>query len=61
MGEVLADPLLQSLAAAAGILLLVVAGRKQLLNRLDAWIFPETVDQRQTWPMWRLRWPRQGG
>ena len=47
VGAVLADPLVQSLAAAAGVLLLVAAGRKRLLSRLDAWIYPETTDQRE--------------
>ena len=46
VGAVIADPLAQSLAATLGILLLVVVGREQLLLRLDAWIFPETTDQR---------------
>ena len=48
VGAVLADPLVQSLAVAAGILLLVAAGRQRLLVRLDAWIHPETADQRET-------------
>ena len=48
VGAVLADPLVQSLAAAAGVLLLVAACRKRLLSRLDAWIYPETTDQRET-------------
>ena len=43
-----ADPLVQSLAAAAGVLLLVSANRERLLMRLDAWIYPDTADQRQT-------------
>ena len=47
VGAVLADPLVQSLAAAAGVLLLVAAGRKRLLMRFDAWIYPETTDQRE--------------
>ena len=47
VGAVLADPLVQSLAVAAGILLLVAAGRERLLARLDAWVHPETIDQRE--------------
>ena len=46
VGAVIADPLARSLLAAAGIMLLVVLGRERLLPRLDAWIDPETVDQR---------------
>ena len=48
VGAVLADPLVQSLLAAAGIMLLLVGGRERLLLRLDAWIYPEAADQRQT-------------
>ena len=48
VGAVLSDPLAQSLLAAAGIMLLLVAGRERLLLRLDAWIYPEAADQRQT-------------
>ena len=47
VGAVLTDPWVQSLAAVAGIMLLVVVGREQILLRLDAWIFRETTDQRQ--------------
>ena len=47
VGAVMADPLAQSLFAAVGILLLVVAARERLLIHLDAWILPETADQRQ--------------
>ena len=47
VGAVLADPLVQSLAVAAGVLLVVAAGRKRLLMRFDAWIYPETTDQRE--------------
>ena len=47
VGAVIADPLVQSLAAATVILLLVFARRKRLLMRLDAWIYPETADH---WP-----------
>ena len=32
--------------AAVGILLLVIAARERILIRLDAWILPETADQR---------------
>ena len=48
VGSMAADPLVQSLAAAAGVLLLVSANRERLLTRLDAWIYPDTADQRQT-------------
>ena len=47
VGSMVADPLVQSLAAVAGVLLLVSANRERLLMRLDAWIYPETADQRQ--------------
>ena len=47
VAAVIADPLAQSLAAAVGILLLVLAARERLLIHLDAWILPETADQRQ--------------
>ena len=47
MGAVIADPLAQSLFAAAGILLLVIAARERILIHLDTWILPETADQRQ--------------
>ena len=46
VGAVLADPLAQSLVAAVGILLLLIAARERILIRLDAWILPETADQR---------------
>ncbi|MCY4508099.1 MAG: hypothetical protein OXG35_14250, partial [Acidobacteria bacterium] len=48
VGSMAADPLVQSLAAAAGVLLLVSANRERLLMRLDAWTYPDTADQRQT-------------
>ena len=47
VGAVLTDPLAQALVAAVGILLLVIAARARLLIHLDAWILPETADQRQ--------------
>ena len=47
VGTVIADPLAQSLFAAVGILLLLIAARERILIRLDAWILPETADQRQ--------------
>ena len=47
VGSVFADPLAGSLLAAAGIMLLVVLERERLLRRLDAWIDPESVDQRE--------------
>ena len=45
VGAVLADPLAQSLFAAAAIVLLLLAGREEILARLDAWIYPQTADQ----------------
>ena len=47
VGAVIADPLAQSLFAAIGLALLVIAARERILIRLDAWILPETEDQRQ--------------
>ncbi len=47
VGAVVADPLAQSLFAAAGIMLVLLAGREELLGRLDAWLYPETPDQRR--------------
>ena len=47
VGAVLGDPLLQALAAAAGVLLLLAAVRERILVGLDAWLFPEATDQRQ--------------
>ena len=47
VGALIADPLAQSLFAAVGILLLLIAAREHILIRLDAWILPETADQRQ--------------
>ena len=46
-GAVMADPLAQSLFVAVGIVCLVLIGRDRILSRLDAWMFPETTDQRQ--------------
>ena len=47
VGAVVASPLAQSLTAAAGILLVLAINRERLLRRLDAWVYPETSDQRQ--------------
>ena len=47
VGAVLADPAVQSLAAAAGVMLLVVVARERLLLRLDTWLYPEIRDQRE--------------
>ncbi|MYH31211.1 MAG: serine/threonine protein kinase [Acidobacteria bacterium] len=47
VGAVVADPLAQTLAAATGILLLLVLRRERLLVQLDAWVYPETVEQRK--------------
>ena len=46
VGAVLADPLARWLFGAVGAMLVLLAGRESILNRLDAWVFPETVDQR---------------
>ena len=48
VGAVAADPVVQLLGAAAALLLLAAAARGQLLVRLDAWLYPDTADQRQT-------------
>ena len=45
VGAVIADPLAQSLFAAVGILLLLIAARERILIHLDAWILPESEDQ----------------
>ena len=47
VGAFIADPLVLSLAAAFGTMLLAAAGRERILVRLDAWVVPETTDQRQ--------------
>ncbi len=47
VGALVADPLAQSLFAAAGILLLLALGREQILQRLDSWTHPEAIDQRR--------------
>ena len=47
VGTLLADPLAQSLSAAAGLLLLIALGREQIVRRLDSWTHPEATDQRQ--------------
>ena len=47
LGAVAADPVVQSLGAAALFLLLAAAARGQLRARLDAWLYPDTADQRQ--------------
>ena len=46
-GAVIASPLAQSLTVAAGSLLVLAINRERLLRRLDAWVDPETADQRQ--------------
>lgn len=48
VGAVLADPLAQALFAATGTVVLLALGRRQILSRLDAWIYPETGEQRHT-------------
>ena len=47
VGAIVTDPLSQLLFAATAIMLLVIIGRERILIRLDAWIFPETKDQRR--------------
>ena len=47
VGALVADPLAQSLFAAAGLLLVVALGRKRILHRLDSWTHPEAMDQRR--------------
>ena len=47
VGAIVTDPLPQLLFAATAIMLLVIIGRERILIRLDAWIFPETKDQRR--------------
>ena len=47
VGAFVADPLVLSLVAAFAAMLLVAAGRERILMRLDAWVVPETTDQRQ--------------
>ena len=46
-GAILADPLAQSLFAAAGILWLVFINHERILSRLEARTLPEVADQRQ--------------
>ncbi len=46
VGTFVTDPLVISLVAACGVMLLLAAGRERLLMRLDAWVVPETTDQR---------------
>ena len=48
VGAVLTDPLAQALFAATGIVLLLALGRRQMLGRVDAWVYPETREQRYT-------------
>ena len=47
VGAVAADPVVQLLGAVTAFLLLAAAARGQLLVRLDAWLYPDTADQRQ--------------
>ena len=47
LGAVAADPVVQSLGAVALFLLLAAAARGQLRARLEAWLYPDTADQRQ--------------
>ena len=47
VGEVIAEPLVQGCLVAAGAALVVLAVRERILARLDAWIAPETAEQRR--------------
>ena len=47
VGAVVTDPLVQAATAVTAVLLTVVAGRRWLLARLDAWIYPEMADRQQ--------------
>ena len=47
VSTVLADPLAQALFAATAFLLLLLAGREEILARVDAWACPEATDQRR--------------
>ena len=47
VGAIVTDPMAQLLFATTGIMLLLIVGRERILIRLDAWIFPETKDQRR--------------
>ena len=47
VGAFLADPLAQALGAAAGLVGLAAACRERILIRLDAWVYRDTVDQRE--------------
>ena len=46
VGAVITDPLALALFAAASVLLLAALGRGPILRRLDAWVYPEALDQR---------------
>ena len=48
VGALFADPLAQALFTATGIMLLLALSRRQMLSRLDAWVYPETREQRHT-------------
>ena len=47
VGAVIADPVAQSLFAAAGVMLLAVVFRERILIRLETWVYPETAGQRE--------------
>ena len=47
LGAVAADPAVQLVGAVSAVLLLAAAARGRLLLRLDAWLYPDTADQRQ--------------
>ena len=47
VGAVIADPMAQSLFAAAGVMLLAVVFRERILIRLETWVYPETAGQRE--------------
>ena len=47
VGALIADPVAQSLFAAAGVLLLAGVLRERILIRLETWVYPETAGQRE--------------
>ncbi len=46
VGAAVADPLARSLFVATGVMALLLVGRRTILRRLDAWIYPDIADQR---------------
>lgn len=47
VGAVVADPLVQALFGVTAIVLLLAAARERIRRRLEAWVYPEMVDQRR--------------